>query len=177
MEPLFPDYFLVPHKKEYITHPEKREKGKCILCAIRDREEGIPAYEVYRGNGVVIILNLYPYTSGHGLIFPERHVSEYDELSFEEMVELNKKVLQYMRLLRIVQRPKGFNVGFNQGYEAGGSIEHLHFHVVPRYPRELNFIDLIGKTRVLLEPLDQTLAALRRHLEVFEEDPFLPKAE
>lgn len=173
MEPLFPDYFLVPHKKEYITHPEKRQTKKCILCSIRDRD--ISSYEVFRGNGIIIILNLYPYTSGHGLIFPERHVSEYGELSLQEVIEINKKILQYMRLLEIAQRPKGFNVGFNQGREAGGSIDHLHFHVVPRYPRELNFIDLIGKTRVLLEPLDQTLAELKKHLEVFNEDPFQSK--
>ncbi len=174
MEPLFPDYFLVPHKKEYITHPEKRQAGKCILCAIRDRDENIPFFEVFRGSGVIIILNLYPYTSGHGLIFPERHVLEYGDLSLQEMLEINKKILQYMRLLEIAQKPKGFNVGFNQGYEAGGSIDHLHFHVVPRYPRELNFIDLIGKTRVLLEPLDQTLAELKKHVDIFDKDPFSP---
>ncbi len=171
MEPLFPDYFLVPHKKEYIKNPQNREKRKCILCSIRDKDENVPSYEVYRGNGFIIALNLFPYTSGHGLIFPERHVETFQDLTKTEIIELNRKILQYMELLKIVQSPKGFNVGFNQGYEAGGSIKHFHVHVVPRYPRELNFIDLIGKTRVLLEPLDQTLNEMKKHLYVFDKDP------
>jgi len=175
VEPIFNDYFLVPHKKEYIKNPHAREKKKCILCSIRDRDKDVPSFEVYRGNGFIIVLNLFPYTSGHGLIFPEKHVEKFEELSLEEVIELNRKIRQYMKLLNIVQSPKGYNVGFNEGYDAGGSIRHFHVHVVPRYPRELNFIDVIGKTRVLLEPLEQTLKEMKKYLDVFKEDPFSEK--
>ncbi len=153
---MFDDYFQIPWKKRYILDPSSRPKVDCILCAIVEKSPEVINYEIWRNDKFIVTLNLYPYMVGHSMVFPTRHRTEYGDLDDTEILMLGKITKAYMKMCCAVYNVKDFNVGFNQGRNAGGSIDHFHQHVVPRFPRELNFIDVIGKTRVLLESLEET---------------------
>ncbi len=159
---MFDDHVQIPWKKRYILDPSSRPNVPCILCAMVKNDPAVVNYEIWRNDKFIVTLNLYPYMVGHAMVFPTRHVTRYLELSNEELLLLGKITKAYMRMCSDVYGVKDFNVGFNQGKNAGGSIDHFHQHVVPRYPRELNFIDVIGKTRVLIESLEETQARLKQ---------------
>lgn len=88
------------------------------------------------------------------MIVSKRHITKFLELTKEELLHINRVIQGIQLLLNDLYNPKGYNIGINQGRDAGGSIEHLHFHIIPRYGSELGFIDIVGKTRVLPEGLD-----------------------
>lgn len=134
---------------------------ECIFCAKpkenRDREN----YILHRGRHCFIILNAYPYTSGHLMIVPYAHVPTLEDLEPEvtaEMMELTKRSLA---ALRKAERPEAFNVGINIGPAAGAGIaEHIHLHVVPRWSGDNNFMPVVGNARLLPETLESTYAKL-----------------
>ncbi|MGH2457879.1 MAG: HIT family protein [Chloroflexota bacterium] len=133
----------------------------CIFCAkpaeSRDREN----YILYRGRHNFIILNAFPYTSGHLMIVPYRHVSTLEDLESEvttELMDLSKRALA---ALRQAGRPQAFNVGMNIGTAAGAGIaDHVHLHVVPRWAGDSNFMPVVGNARLLPEALDATYEKL-----------------
>ena len=99
-------------------------------------------------------LNLYPYNPGHLMVVPNRHVEKYTDLNRDELLHAFRIIQGLQLLLDDLYSPKGYNIGMNQGRLAGGSIEHLHVHVVPRFGEELGYIDIVGKTRIVVESLD-----------------------
>ncbi|GAA2225471.1 hypothetical protein GCM10010413_20180 [Promicromonospora sukumoe] len=104
-----------------------------------------------------MVLNLYPYNSGHMMVLPYRHVSDYTDLTDAETVELAQMTQQAMRVSRAVHSPAGFNLGINQGEVAGAGIAaHLHQHVVPRWLGDANFLPVVGQTKALPELLADT---------------------
>lgn len=109
---------------------------------------------VYRGALSYLILNRYPYNPGHLLAVPYREVQDIEELSSEESADLFQIITTGKRLLRLALKPDGFNVGFNLGSAAGGSIPHLHGHLVPRWKGDNNFMPVVGQTRILPQSLD-----------------------
>jgi ATP adenylyltransferase len=118
---------------------------------------------VARGRLVYAVLNLYPYTSGHLMVVPYRHVADYPDLDPDETAELAGYTKLAMRALRAAMAPHGFNIGLNQGPVAGAGIAaHLHQHVVPRWGGDTNFVPVIAQTRVLPELLADTRANLAR---------------
>ena len=117
-------------------------------------EEGLI---VARGEHCFICLNLYPYNPGHSMVIPYRKVANYEDLTEEELFELAVMTQQLIRVIRQVSSPDAFNVGFNLGTGAGGSVsDHLHQHVVPRWVGDANFITLFGSTKVLPQTLQKT---------------------
>ncbi len=117
-------------------------------------EEGLV---VARGELVYAVLNLYPYNPGHLMVVPYRRVSELEDLTDPESVELMAFTQRAIRVIKNVSRPHGFNVGLNLGTSAGGSLaEHLHVHVVPRWGGDANFITIIGDSKVLPQLLRDT---------------------
>jgi ATP adenylyltransferase len=103
------------------------------------------------------VLNLYPYTSGHVLVVPYRHISDYSDLTDEETTEFSVFTKRAMEALRVASSPHGFNVGMNLGTVAGAGIAaHLHQHVVPRWGGDSNFMPVVGRTRVLPQLLADT---------------------
>ncbi len=126
----------------------------CILCAVRDNDDRVEILKVYEDDTCFIILNLYPYNPAHLMIVTQRHLTKFLELTKEEIIHINRAIQGIQLLLDDLYNPKGYNIGLNQGRDAGGSIDHLHFHLIPRYGTELGFIDIVGKTRVLPEGLD-----------------------
>jgi ATP adenylyltransferase len=162
-----PDAFQrlwTPHRMAYIQG-EGKPTGPgagdgCPFCAIpgKSDEDGLI---IARGTEVYAVLNLYPYTSGHLLTVPYRHVADYTELTDSETAELAAYTKRAMTAIRAVAGAHGFNIGLNQGEVAGAGIAaHLHQHVVPRWGGDANFMPVIGHTKVL----PQLLADTRRML-------------
>jgi ATP adenylyltransferase len=148
-----------PHRLAYIqgeNKPVSEESGECPFCRIPKQpdEEGLV---VYRGELAYAVLNLYPYSPGHLMACPYRHVADYTELSVDEVHEVAILTQQAMRTVREVSGAHGFNIGLNQGAVAGAGISaHLHQHVVPRWRGDANFMPVIGHTRVLPQLLQET---------------------
>ncbi|MFD7306942.1 HIT family protein [Promicromonospora sp. NPDC059942] len=148
-----------PHRMVYIGGQDKPADGttqQCPFCRIPagDDEQGLV---VARGERCYVVLNLYPYNSGHMMVLPYRHVSDYTDLTEAETVELAQMTQQAMRVSRAVHAPAGFNLGINQGEVAGAGIAaHLHQHVVPRWLGDANFLPVVGQTKALPELLADT---------------------
>jgi len=113
----------------------------------------------------MVLLNRFPYNPGHLLIAPLEHHEKFEELPVKLATHLTLMLQQVIKLLNTTHSPMGFNIGLNLGDIAGGSINHLYWHVVPRYPGDLNFMEIL-KTRVLVETLEQTLTKLRTHTNI-----------
>jgi ATP adenylyltransferase len=123
--------------------------------------------KIYEDDVNFISLNLYPYNPGHMMIIPNRHVTSFLELTKEEIVHMNRTIQGVQLLLDDLYSPIGYNIGINQGLVAGASIKHLHIHIVPRYSGELGYIDIVGKTRVVVEGLDSVKEKLTQNIQKF----------
>ncbi|NUU17612.1 HIT domain-containing protein [Cellulomonas humilata] len=141
--------------------PTDREAGQgCPFCRIPtlSDEDGLI---VARGTVAYVVLNLYPYNSGHLLVCPYRHVADYTELTEPEVADVASLTRTAMGVVREVSAPQGFNVGMNQGDVAGAGIAaHLHQHLVPRWGGDSNFLPIVGRSRALPELLGDTRARL-----------------
>lgn len=155
------DYIEDATAKE-TTGPVSRDGDECIFCAIL--AGGRPDNETHildRGTSVMTILNAYPYTSGHAMVMPLRHVSDLSELTDDERAELWADIIHLTEVIKRAYKPQGLNVGINLGRAAGAGIPgHLHVHVVPRWNGDTNFMTSIAETRVVPESLDRTWAKL-----------------
>ncbi|MFD6951446.1 HIT family hydrolase [Nocardiopsis sp. TSRI0078] len=153
-----------PHRMAYIKGENKptgsRPEDGCPFC----RAPGLPDPEglvVARGKSAYVVLNLYPYNSGHLLVCPYRHAADYTSLDEDETAEVAALTRAGIRALTAAYGPQGFNVGMNLGTVAGAGIAaHLHQHVVPRWGGDTNFMSVVGQTKVLPEMLEQTRARL-----------------
>lgn len=140
-----------PHRIAYIEDgPSRDEAGAaCVFCVaptLTDEQ----ALIVHRGELGYVILNLYPYNSGHMLVVPYRHVALYDQATPEETAEIASLTQTAMRVVTATSRADGFNIGMNQGAIAGAGIAgHLHQHVVPRWAMDANFFPIIARTKAL----------------------------
>lgn len=135
----------------------------CNLFADVDNDEA--NFIVYRGSHAFIVLNRYPYTSGHLLVVPNAHVGDLDNAEKETTDELMDLTKRCETALREVYKPDGFNVGMNLGKAAGaGIVDHIHIHLLPRWTGDTNFMTTVGDTRVIPEDLPTTYRKLREKL-------------
>jgi len=147
----------------YIKGENKPADGTvetCPFCRIQTLpdEEGLV---VHRGMDCFAVLNLYPYSPGHLMACPYRHVADYTELTDQEAGEIAHLTQTAMRVIRSVSGAHGFNIGLNQGFAAGAGIAaHLHQHVVPRWAGDQNFMPIIGRTKTMAQLLDETRTLL-----------------
>jgi len=155
------DNLFVPNKMEYVRGAA-RPQVDCILCGVARGDHRVKRLEVFRTHYFVASLNLYPYSPGHMILFPMRHVTDLRELSMAEAKDLFQAEKQCLTLLEQEYNPGGFNLGYNQGHVSGASIAHLHLHIVPRYGNEIGFIDIVGGARVIVQDPKETLRKLRR---------------
>lgn len=151
---------FIPGKMAYVRG-EKKADVECILCAIVEGNDRVARLEAYRSELLVVALNLYPYAPGHLMIFSKRHVTDPRMLTKEESEELCNLQSICLDVLDEVYSPHGYNIGYNIGDAGGASIAHLHFHVVPRYRREMGFIDIIAGTKIIVEDPNVSLSRVR----------------
>ena len=148
-----------PHRMVYIggqDKPATPAPEECPFCRTPAREDR-DGLVVHRGLTAYVVLNLYPYSPGHLMVCPYRHVADYTDLTDAETVEVAALSQQAMRVVRAASAPHGFNLGLNQGAVAGAGIAaHLHQHVVPRWAGDANFLPVIGQTKALPQLLDDT---------------------
>lgn len=155
------DYLWSPWRYRYVS--TARPDDACIFCAAPAENCDAENYIVARGRLNYVILNLYPYTTGHLMVVPYAHVPTLAEAGSEALAELIEMTRDAERHLRSVYHPKGMNIGMNLGECAGAGVAgHLHVHVVPRWPADANFMTVVGETRVLPEELGETYAKLAR---------------
>jgi ATP adenylyltransferase len=151
-----------PWRREFIEG--ERAEG-CIFCRF-PAEKGPEADRknliVARTPRSFVILNRYPYNNGHLMVVPLRHTAEYAGLDQEELLDLHRLVQTSLRVVDEAYKPAGANLGMNLGRDAGAGIDaHLHWHLVPRWRGDTNFMPVVGATKVMIELLDQTWEALK----------------
>ena len=157
-----------PWRMEYILSDVK-EKG-CIFCP-GEKEDLTERTILFVGKRSLVMMNKYPYINGHLLVAPLRHVAAPDQLEAEEMIALMTMVSHSINILKRVMKAAGINVGLNLGKVAGAGVEdHLHFHVVPRWHGDTNFMTVFGDLRVIPEHLGQTYSRLLPFFKKVEED-------
>lgn len=155
--------FWTPYRMAYIHgegKPSDSSDAQCPFCAAPEKtdEEGLI---VHRGRSCFVIMNLFPYNSGHLLVCPYRHVSYYTDLNEEERIEFGELTAQAMLVERETAKPQGFNIGMNQGEVAGAGIAaHLHQHIVPRWLGDANFLPIIARTKAVPELLEDARSRL-----------------
>lgn len=149
-----------PWRLSYIEKPTPQ--GGCIFVDLpaqdNDRENKI----LFRGRTAFVILNAFPYTNGHLMVAPYKHTAEMSDLGDEELLEINQLVSRCLGWIQTAYRPDGFNIGVNIGHAAGAGIPtHIHWHVVPRWEGDTNFMGVVGDVRVLPQSLEDSYDRLR----------------
>ncbi len=148
-----------PWRSEYIvgTKPEG-----CIFCAAHKEGDKLL---ITGGQSCLAIMNRFPYTSGHCMIAPIRHIGDVTALSAEESAEMDRLMKALVAAIRKVMNPDGFNIGMNIGAAAGAGIEdHLHLHIVPRWKGDTNFLPVLGEVRLVSQHLETTLERIKEAL-------------
>lgn len=157
------DDIYAPWRAEYIRGP--KEEG-CVFCRIASENKDQENYVLFRGKSCYVVLNRFPYTSGHLMIVPYRHQSELECMTAEESSEMISLAQKVVVSQKQEFQTQGFNVGFNLGRPAGAGIEeHLHLHVVPRWVGDSSFVSTVGNSRVLSISLDSIHDALKKYFD------------
>ena len=153
-------HLWTPHRLVYIQHGQQPAESDCPFCLgpTKSDEESLI---VHRGEHAFVLLNLFPYNSGHLLVCPYRHIPNYTDANEAEVAEIGALTQQAMQVLREVSRAHGFNIGMNQGEVAGAGIAgHLHQHIVPRWRNDANFFPIIAETKALPRLLGEVRAEI-----------------
>src|SRR5215813_4805621 len=159
------DYLFTPWRYAYLTQVTGAPKPECIFCEALAQNRDDQAFVVHRGKKAFVILNRYPYTSGHVMIVPNAHAAELaacDAESLAEMMQLSQRIESAFRTL---YKPDGMNLGMNLGRAAGAGVAgHVHLHALPRWFGDTNFMSTTGETRVHPEELTVTYSRLKSAL-------------
>jgi ATP adenylyltransferase len=166
------DFLWSPWRYDYLASGAKKPET-CVFCIGDDLSRDAERLVVYRGVHNFIILNLFPYTSGHVMVAPYEHLNTLALARTEQMSEMMQLAKRLLGALQKLYAPEGFNIGMNLGQAAGAGIrEHFHLHVVPRWTGDSNFTTVISETRVLPEELSRTYQRLKEVTVSWESGPF-----
>ncbi|WP_054844889.1 HIT family protein [Sulfuracidifex tepidarius] len=156
-----------PWRSTYIQNASKNtEVNDCLFCRVTREDNDKRNYIVKRSKFSFMILNAYPYNTGHVMVVPYRHVPSIDLLSDDEVIDLFHLVKDSMNSIRNSYNPHGFNIGINIGRVAGAGIEnHVHVHIVPRWNGDSNFMPVVSNTKVISETLEDTYVKLSKYWE------------
>lgn len=153
--------YILDSKKKAARSNSSRAKS-CVFCSVQKGKPNSSNLVLYRGESSYVIMNKFPYVNGHLMVIPNRHSADFTKLSVEEHVEMTNLISKSIAALRKIYEPHGFNVGMNLGRAAGAGIEeHLHYHIVPRWDGDHNFMPVLGETRVMQEYVKKTYERLR----------------
>jgi len=150
------DRLWAPWRQEYLDS----ESEECIFCKLPSLREDASNLILLRKKYTFLIMNRYPYNSGHLMIAPYRHISDFDSLKKAEFIEMMELTSISCKALKLEYGAQGFNIGMNIGRTAGAGYEHLHLHVVPRWNGDTNFMPVISDTKVIPEQLAETYRRL-----------------
>lgn len=157
------DFLWTPWRYRYIADARKDEH--CVFCEALALKDDTKAQIVLRGKLCFVILNRFPYTSGHVMIVPYAHVAELYDCDPQALSEMMQLAQRTQKALQSVYHPQGFNLGMNLGRCAGAGVTgHLHLHLLPRWTGDANFMSTVGETRLEPEDLSQTFEKLRKAL-------------
>lgn len=157
--PLERDILFRPDRLKYVRKLIK-DHG-CVFCIAGEAEVGFDTLCVHKTKHSMIMLNKFPYNSGHLLVVPRKHCKDPMALSQEEFEDLNNALRESLKALEQVYNPGGINVGLNLGAVAGAGIpDHMHYHVIPRWAGDLNFFPLVAETKAVVENLETTFERL-----------------
>ena len=153
------DRLWTPWRFEYLRNAD--QATTCVFCQMLGETRDAANLLLFRGRNAFVILNLFPYTSGHLLVIANRHIASLSDANTEELHEIIELSCSCENAIRKEYHPDGFNMGFNIGRAAGAGVEHhLHMHVLPRWIGDSNFVSVVGETRVLPEELPTTFQRL-----------------
>jgi ATP adenylyltransferase len=157
------DYLWTPWRYSYITTADvSSSTGTCVFCELLRSGDDAKALILHRGEFNFVVLNAFPYTSGHSMVVPYEHLDRLHKLSEPAAVEMMALARRLERALLELYRPDGVNIGMNIGKAAGAGIAgHIHMHALPRWVADANFMTVIGETRVLPELLATTYERLK----------------
>lgn len=154
------DHLWSPWRMDYINN--KSEEPQCVFCYAAEQAQDAEYLILHRGKNAFIMLNLFPYTSGHLMVLPYEHQPSYENLTAETRAEMMELINTATHVLRNVYNPNAFNLGANIGEDAGAGIApHFHFHIVPRWRGDSNFMSVTSHTRVLPEDLQVSFQRLK----------------
>jgi ATP adenylyltransferase len=158
--------YVAPEKRPGKGRSGRKPKAGCLFCQVAAKRPAGGNLILATTPLALVMLNLYPYNVGHVMVAPRRHLASPEGLRPEEAVEVTSWLGRMIRALKREYRPHGFNLGVNLGRVAGaGIVGHLHWHIVPRWNGDTNFMPVLANTKVLPESLDRTYRRLRRALE------------
>jgi ATP adenylyltransferase len=151
-----------PWRRPYVLREHSANDTGCVFCAAIQNPDDFENFMIFRGRNAFVMVNRYPYTSGHVMVLPYLHVARLHEVDQETRAEMMELMNHATEAIGRAYQPGGFNLGANLGAAAGAGIEaHLHIHVVPRWSGDTNFISSVGDTRVLPEALEDTWQRIR----------------
>lgn len=155
------DKLWAPWRTNYLS---MKKPKKCIFCTKSKSKLDKKNYIVMRGTWVFSMLNIFPYTNGHIMIAPYRHIKDFNGLNEREIMEMMEVLKKSCRFLDKVLKPQGYNIGINIGKVSGAGVGgHLHIHVVPRWRGDTNFMPIISQTKVISESLDSLYEKLKNN--------------
>jgi ATP adenylyltransferase len=150
-----------PWRLAYIEAPEGGEGTGDIFLDLPAQDRDEENLILHRGERAFVMLNAYPYTNGHLMVAPYRQVNEIERMTDEELLEINQLLARCVRWLKACYRPDGFNIGVNLGSAAGAGIpQHIHWHIVPRWGGDTNFMTTVGEVRVMPQSLEESFRRL-----------------
>lgn len=161
MEDLKLEKIWAPWRFDYIRNPG----SGCFLCAGWRSPDLQKCLVLEKGTNAFSIMNRYPYNNGHIMVAPARHVGRLEQLDDPEILEINRLLVRVIRALNLTLKPQGFNMGVNQGQIAGAGVaDHIHFHLVPRWQGDTNFMPVLGNVKVISDALHNTYEQIRNGL-------------
>lgn len=159
--PIERDIFFRPARMKYVRKLIKPQG--CVFCTSAEKPATQKTLCVYKTKYSQVVVNKYPYNSGHVLVLPLRHIGDIMQLSDEEYSDLHLTLKLAIKVIQSVYQPHGFNLGMNHGVTGGAGIpDHLHYHIVPRWNGDLNFFPLIAETKLVIETAESTFKKLNK---------------
>jgi ATP adenylyltransferase len=150
------DQLWAPWRLEYIAKPVRPKADECFICTALNETNDRQNLVALRTSLSVVVLNLFPYNNGHLLVAPRAHKGGLEELESAELLEVMETVRKMTALLQDLLKPDGFNIGLNLGKAAGAGLPgHLHWHIVPRWNGDTNYMSVLADTRVIVQSLDE----------------------
>lgn len=150
-------YIAAPWRGDYVRGVHKKPAARCVFCRAASLGDDRRARILLRGERAFVIMNAYPYQSGHVMIAPFPHTAAFARAPKALTDEMSDLLKLGLAVLEKAYRPQGFNVGMNLGRSAGAGVaEHFHLHIVPRWQGDSNFMPIVGRTKIVLEDLDAT---------------------